>query len=75
MEKCRQCGRLYDDVWVTTDEIWRQVTGIEDGNGLFCMPCFAVMAREKGVSLYWVCGKDVFVGRRHSFCNEYDRES
>lgn len=53
-ERCHSCGARYDEVWATTDELWRDVTGEEEGGGLRCMACFEHDARSLGVSIAWV---------------------
>lgn len=54
-ELCRRCNRRYPTVWQAPDDIFQQVTGITNGSGLLCISCFDVMAREKGVILFWNC--------------------
>jgi len=45
---CRNCGRRVHDYFVP-DEIWKEVTGIKDGSGIYCYDCFCKMADKKGL--------------------------
>ena len=53
MESCDFCGKDYDTVYTVSDKLWEQITGINNGSGLFCPICFDKMARQKGIELYW----------------------
>ena len=66
-KRCQRCGYYYSEVWQTSDEVWRKVTEIEDGSGLFCISCFTILARSQGISLSWECTEGVFPGRHHPF--------
>jgi hypothetical protein len=52
-EHCQICGKEYNYVWNTSDELWKKVTGITNGSGLRCMSCFASEAEKKGIFLAW----------------------
>lgn len=52
-EHCQRCGKRYDAVWRAPDKLWKAVTGIKDGSGLFCPSCFTAIAQGKGISVYW----------------------
>jgi hypothetical protein len=56
-EHCGFCGKAYRDVWWTEDELWKDVTGWQNGDGTCCIPCFIRIARNKGISLSWKCEK------------------
>lgn len=51
--KLVECGKRYDAVWRAPDKLWKAVTGIKDGSGLFCPSCFTAIAQGKGISVYW----------------------
>ena len=53
-EHCQICGKEYDDyIWEISDKLWEKVTGIKNGSGLRCIPCFSKEAREKGITIKW----------------------
>src|SRR5690606_188394 len=39
-EDCQQCGQPVGLVWTAPDDLWQAVTGITDGSGIRCIPCF-----------------------------------
>jgi len=51
-EHCQKCGRDYEYVWGVSDELWGEVTGIKNKNGLKCIYCFDREATEKGIIIY-----------------------
>lgn len=59
-EHCHKCNERYPQVWDTSDELWKRVTGIDDGSGQMCMTCFDRLAAEKGIVLCWECAEDEF---------------
>lgn len=59
-ERCRICQRGYSLVWQSPNELWRQISGWDDGSGLLCPSCFNSTARTLGISLYWSCQADIF---------------
>lgn len=59
-EQCQRCLNLVDLVWHAPDEIWKKVTGITDGSGVYCVHCFSEMAWKVDMSLYWECAEDRF---------------
>jgi len=57
-ERCHICGAAYDTVWWADKDVWEAVTGGYDGGGgLYCIPCFENMARERGIAIQWACQK------------------
>lgn len=52
-EKCQHCGDIYGMVYHVPDELWEDVTGISNGSGLLCLPCFDKAARGKDIFVYW----------------------
>ncbi len=54
-EICRRCKKPYYDqgIWRVSDSLWKKVTGIKNGSGLYCMKCFAKMADKIGIIVYW----------------------
>jgi hypothetical protein len=52
-ERCAVCGELYSEVWRAPDDLWREVTGYQDGEGQVCRDCFEDAALEFGRSIYW----------------------
>lgn len=52
-EKCMNCGKRYLTVYTLSDELWKKITDKNDGSGLLCPSCIDVIAREKGINLYW----------------------
>jgi len=55
---CDRCGRTHRIAmwWDETDEVWESVAGNVDGHhhGCFCLECFTILAREKGIPLIWI---------------------
>ena len=52
---CDRCGRTgYIPFW-TANDIWIAVAGNVNGHrhGAYCVPCFDVLARAKGICLDW----------------------
>ena len=60
-ERCQVCGMNYLIVWKAPDSLWLELTGRRDGSGLICPQCFDILAREKGIELYWVCAESEFL--------------
>ena len=53
-EICRKCKKPYpNQIWRVSDLLWKKVTGIKNGSGLYCMKCFAMMADKMGITIYW----------------------
>lgn len=52
-ECCQICGKEYGYIWSVSDELWEKVTGIKDGSGLRCFPCFVQEAKNKGIIISW----------------------
>lgn len=52
-EKCENCGEVYFSVYRVPDNLWKQITGHEDGSGMICVSCFDSLAESQGVFLYW----------------------
>lgn len=65
-EKCQRCHSSYPYVWHAPDDLWKSLTGITDGSGLFCITCFDAMADNKKILLYWSCARDAFPGIPYS---------
>lgn len=64
-EICQRCGKPYNLVWHAPDKLWKEVTGFQDGNGILCPKCFAVLVWEQlHTFLYWSC--DVRLYPRHA---------
>lgn len=47
---CRVCGRIPDFDYTVTDDGWKAVVPERDRHGVVCLPCFHLMALERGVS-------------------------
>lgn len=52
-EHCKKCKKGYANIWRVSDKLWKQVTGINNGSGLYCMKCFSKMADKIGIDIYW----------------------
>jgi len=52
MDLCESCYREYEEIWCAPSLLWEHVTGSK-WNGLYCMPCFTLMASEKGLTIHW----------------------
>ena len=64
-EICKSCGEPVGCVWHTSDKLWKEVTGFEDGNGTLCIKCFDGLAQKHlGTFLYWSC--DIRLYPRHA---------
>lgn len=50
--RCDDCGRNVHD-FDTSDELWRKVSGHEDGSGILCYDCFCDRADRKGIRNFW----------------------
>ena len=59
-EKCMKCGSMVEQVWHADDDVWNNLSGYPDGDGLLCIRCFDRRAQEQGVYLYWACQPDLF---------------
>jgi hypothetical protein len=53
-EHCRNCKKLYHEVYTVPGRLWKQVTGWKNGEGLLCMDCFTKLALEKNISIFWI---------------------
>lgn len=52
---CDRCGRTkYVSFWAAND-LWIAVAGNVNGHrhGAYCVPCFDLLARKKGILLQW----------------------
>lgn len=45
---CRSCGRQIHD-YVVPNQIWKDVTGWKNGEGLLCYRCFCKLSDKKGI--------------------------
>jgi len=52
-ETCRKCNCQYDYVWEVSDKMWKLVTKYKHGEGLLCLPCFDLLARNKCIIIKW----------------------
>ena len=59
-EGCVCCGQRDATVWRAPDDMYRNVTGYEHGEGVLCMECFEALAFHHGVTLYWECANGHF---------------
>lgn len=51
-ERCQLCGASYQEVyWSNDNELWREVSGNDNGGGLLCPPCFVAAAVSRGAPL------------------------
>lgn len=55
MEKCKRCKKRVYFVWRASDDLWSIVSEKRDGSGILCPKCFELLARKKGIPLYWEC--------------------
>ena len=53
VEACELCGIAQPLIWTADDELWKEVTGIQDGSGIYCPQCFDKLAQEISVLLQW----------------------
>jgi hypothetical protein len=54
-EKCMECDSMVEQVWHVDDELWNNISGYPEGNGILCTRCFDRKAQELGIYLYWTC--------------------
>jgi len=54
-ERCMICGSMVEQIWHVSDELWNELSGYPQGDGILCSRCFDRKARDKGVYLYWTC--------------------
>jgi hypothetical protein len=60
-EICAYCGGGVDAVWWCPDnELWKQLTGEQEGGGVSCMRCFERRAREANIFLEWTATADSY---------------
>lgn len=57
-EHCQICGKEYEYIYEVSNELWEKITGIKNGSGLRCIPCFVKEARKKRIYLEWT-GKEI----------------
>lgn len=64
-ETCNKCGGVTAPLlngnepvswWNAPDELWERITG--GPNGLLCIRCFTLKAKEQGVTIYWQAVED-----------------
>lgn len=63
-EHCHHCGQPVGLVWTAPDDLWAAVTGITDGGGIRCIPCFDKAAAEQGRFIRWVPQQEQLVEGR-----------
>jgi hypothetical protein len=51
-EHCMGCGREYDLIWMSNNNLWNKIWGAE--NGLLCPDCFDKRCRNKDILLRWI---------------------
>jgi hypothetical protein len=54
IEFCHDCGVRQPLTWLASDELWKEVTGYREGEGVYCPRCFQRRARQCGIFLRWV---------------------
>ncbi len=59
IESCQACGIEQPLIWTADDELWKKVTGILDGSGIYCPKCFDELATEKGIFIRWIPTEEV----------------
>lgn len=52
-EHCCRCGLPVGVWWNTTDELWADLSGYENGEGVLCVGCFDEVAARRGIALRW----------------------
>ena len=59
-EQCMNCGSMVEQTWHVSDELWNNLSGYPQGNGVLCPRCFDRKALKRGVYLYWACQPDSY---------------